>query len=156
MAHSLGKVPSLNDLLTKLDDYFGVVQKLETMNRHLYTIKQGTKEGVTELAVRLCHQIRAIQGKYPGEIPVMEESKIKRAQFLGGLWLEVWAAMAHTKETGVEGKKADYHQLLRIAQQLENEAKANDAPKVMDCASQGVSTRVANVWGRKTYRSIQV
>ena len=44
--------------------------------------------------------------------------------------------MAYTKETSMEGKKADYGQLLRIAQQLENEARANDAPpKVMDWAS---------------------
>ena len=35
--------------------------------------------------------------------------------------------MAYTKETGVDGKRADYSQLLRIAQQLENKAKANKA-----------------------------
>ena len=35
---------------------------------------------------------------------------------------------AYTKETGVDGEKDDYGQLLRIAKQLENEAKANDAP----------------------------
>ena len=50
------------------------------------------------------------------EILVMEESKIKRAQFLGGLWLELQAMMAYTKETGVDGKRADYNQLLRRAQ----------------------------------------
>ena len=77
---------------------------------------------------RLCHQIRAIQGKYPGEIPETKESEIKRAQFLGGLQSDLWAVMAYTKETGVEGKKADYGQLLRIAWQLENKAKANKAP----------------------------
>ena len=55
------------------------------MNRNLYIMKQGTKERVTEFTMRLCHQIRGIQGKYPGEIPVMEESKIKSAQFVGGL-----------------------------------------------------------------------
>ena len=35
--------------------------------------------------------------------------------------------MAYTKENGVDGKRADYGQLLRIAQQLENEVKANEA-----------------------------
>ena len=78
-------MPSLDNLLAKLDDYFRVVEELDAMNQHLYTVKQGTQEGVTEFAIRLCHQIRAIQGKYPGEIPEAEESKIKRAQFLSRL-----------------------------------------------------------------------
>ena len=85
------------------------------MNRHLYTIKQGTQEGVIEFAMGLYYQIRAIQGKYLGEILEMEESEIKRALFLGRLQPELWAVMAYTKETGVDGKKADYSQLLRIA-----------------------------------------
>ena len=42
LIQSLGKVPSLDDLLTKLDDYFRVVEELDAMNRHLHTIKQGT------------------------------------------------------------------------------------------------------------------
>ena len=86
LAHSLKKVPSLDDLLAKLDDYFRVVEELDAMNRHLYTIKEGTQDGVAEFAMRLCCQIRAIQGKYPWEIPEMEESEIKRAWFLGRLW----------------------------------------------------------------------
>ena len=89
LAHSLGKVPPLDDLLAKLDDYFGVVEELDAMNWHLYTIKQGTQEGVTEFAMRLCHHSRAIQGKYPGEILEVEESEIKKAQFLGGLQSEL-------------------------------------------------------------------
>ena len=60
LARSLGKVPSLDDLLAKLNDYFGVVKELDAMNRHLYTIKQGTKEWMTEFAMRLCCQIRDI------------------------------------------------------------------------------------------------
>ena len=39
LAHSLGKVPSLDDLLAKLNDYFRVVEELDAMNWHLYTIK---------------------------------------------------------------------------------------------------------------------
>ena len=122
------------------------------MNRHLYTIKQGTQEGVTEFAMRLCCQIRAIQEKYSGEILEMEESEIKRVQFLGGLKPELQAIMAYTKETGVDGKRADYGQLLRIAQQLENEAKANKATPhsygsglLKKALAHGVSARVTDI-----------
>ena len=62
--------------------------------------------------------------------------------------------MAYTKETGVKRKKADYGQLLRIAQQLENEAKANEAPPhsyglglSKNSPAQGVSAMVTDVWG---------
>ena len=101
LAHGLGKVPPLDDLLAKLDDSFGVVEELDAMNCHLYTIKQGTQEGVTEFAMRLCHHIKAIQGKYLGEILESEESEIKRTWFLSGLQSEIPAVMAYTKETGV-------------------------------------------------------
>ena len=59
--------------------------------------------------------------------------------------------MAYTKETGVEGKKADYGQLLRITWQLENEVKASDAPQSYGSGlskkapAEGVSARVDNV-----------
>ena len=60
--------------------------------------------------------------------------------------------MADTKETRVEGKKADYGQLLRIAQQLENEDKANKAPPcsyglglLKKALALGVSARVTGV-----------
>ena len=56
----------------------------------------------------------------------------------------------------MEGKKADYGQLLRIAQQRENEAKTNDAlPEsyglgfLKKALAQGVSARVADVWGEE-------
>ena len=62
--------------------------------------------------------------------------------------------MAYTKETGVEGKKADYGQLLRIAQQLEIKAKANEAlpcsyglGPLKKALAQGVFTRVTDVQG---------
>ena len=62
--------------------------------------------------------------------------------------------MAYTKETGMEGKKADYGQLLRLVRQLKNEAKAN---KALPCSygsglskkalALGVSARVTDVQG---------
>ena len=85
----------------------------------------------------------------------MEESQIKRTQFLGRLQLELWATMAYAKETGMEGKKADYGQLLRTAWQLEHEAKANGYPQSYGSTfskkalAQGVSARMASVGGEE-------
>ena len=83
----------------------------------------------------------------------MEESEIRRAQFLDGLWPDLWAAMAYTKETGVDEKKADYGQLLRIAQQFKKWGQSQWcspqsyrlglSKKVLP---HGVSARVTDVW----------
>ena len=53
LASCLGEDASLPNILQMLDAHYGMVMMFDTLNKELYSLKQGSRENVAEFAVHL-------------------------------------------------------------------------------------------------------
>ena len=58
LARSLGEEATLNDILQKLDEYYGVVMMFDTLSKALYSLKQGSGENMAKLECPCCSRSR--------------------------------------------------------------------------------------------------
>ena len=68
----------LRELITELDEHFGIISDLDTLWREFYSMKQGTHETVSQFTGRVGYQLMELQTTFPGAIPQCNEEEIKR------------------------------------------------------------------------------
>ena len=68
LARSLDEDATLNDILWKLDEHYGVVMTFDALNKELYSLKQGSSNNVTRFQIHLLKQVQILQSEYPGKI----------------------------------------------------------------------------------------
>ena len=83
----------LRDLITKLDEHFGIIANLDTLWREFYSMKQGTHETVFQFAGRVGYQLMGLQTTFPRAIPQCDEEEIKKGRLCGSLKLHLKSAM---------------------------------------------------------------
>ena len=105
----------LRELITELDEHFGIIADLDTLRREFYSMKQGTHETVSQFAGRVGYQLTELQTTFPGAIPQCDKEEIKKGRLYSGLKLHLKFAMTFCREMANEGKDLTYHQLLKIA-----------------------------------------
>ena len=123
LARSLGKDATLGDVLQTLDEYYGVVMKFNTLNKDLYSLKQGMGENVVEFRVHLSQQVQILQMEYPSRIQQEHVEEVKWDCFYEGLSATYQQMLAHK----VNGENPfTYSELLLAAQKLERWVEARD------------------------------
>ena len=115
LALTFGQGLPLKELITELDEHFGIIADLDMLRREFYSMKQGTHETVSQFARRVGYQLMELQTTFPGAIPQYDEEEIKKGRLYGGLKLHLKSAMTFCREMANEGKDLTYHQLLKIA-----------------------------------------
>ena len=75
----------MRELITELDEHFGIIADLDTLRREFYSMKQGTHETVSQFAGRVGYQLMELQTTFPGAIPQCDEEEIKKGRLYGGL-----------------------------------------------------------------------
>ena len=58
----------LRELITELDEHFGIIADLDTLRREFYSMKQGTHEMVSQFAGRVGYQLMELQTTFPGAL----------------------------------------------------------------------------------------
>ena len=111
----------MRELITELDEHFGIIADLDTLRREFYSMKQGMHETVSQFAGRVGYQLMELQTTFPGAIPQCDEEEIKKGRLYGGLKLHLKCAMTFCREMANEGKDLTYHQLLKIARHTETD-----------------------------------
>ena len=111
----------MRELITELDEHFGIIADLDMLRREFYSMKQGTHETVSQFAGRVGYQLMELQTTFPGAIPQCDEEEIKKGRLHGGLKLHLKSAMTFCREMANEGKDLTYHQLLKIARCTETD-----------------------------------
>ena len=118
LALTFGRGLPLRELITELDEHFGIIADLDTLRREFYSMKQGTHETV---ARRVGYQLMELQTMFPGAIPQCDEEEIKKGRLYSSLKPHFKSAMTFCREMANEGKDLTYHQLLKIAQCTETD-----------------------------------
>ena len=103
LALTFGNGLPLKELITKLDEHFGIIANLNTLQREFYSMKQGTHETVSQFFGRVGYQLMELQATFPGAIPQSNEEEIKKGRLYGGLKPHLKSAMT-CKEMANEGK----------------------------------------------------
>ena len=111
----------MRELITELDEHFGIIADLDMLRRVFYSMKQGMHETVSQFAGRVGYQLMELQTTFPGAIPQCDEEEIKKGRLYGGLKPHLKSAMTFCREMANKGKDLTYHQLLKIARCTETD-----------------------------------
>ena len=121
LALTFGRGLPLRELITELDEHFGIIANLDTLRKEFYSMKQGTHEMVSQFAGRVGYQLMELQTMFPGAIPQYDEEEIKKGRLYGGLKLHLKSAMTFCREMANERRDLTYCQLLKIARYTETD-----------------------------------
>ena len=81
LARRLGKDATLGDILQKLDEHYGIVMIFSTLNKEIYSLKQGSGVNVAKFRVYLSQQAQILQMAYPGRIQPKHVEEMKWHHF---------------------------------------------------------------------------
>ena len=98
LALTFGRGLPLRELITELDEHFGIIADLDTLRREFYFMKQGTHETVSQFAERVGYQLMELQTTFPGAIPQCNEEEIMKGRLYGSLKLHLKSAVTFCRE----------------------------------------------------------
>ena len=116
LTRSLGENATLNDVLQTLDEHYGMVMMFDTLNKELYSLKQGSGENVAKFGVQLSQQVQILQCEYPGRIQQEHIEEMKWDHFYECLNPEYQQMLAHKVD---DEHPIGYSDLLLAAKKLE-------------------------------------
>ena len=119
LALTFGQGLPLRELITELDEHFGIIADLDMLRREFYSMKQGMHE--SRFAGRVGYQLMELQTTFPGAITQCDEEEIKKGRLHGSLKLHLKSAMTFCREMVNEGKDLACCQLLKIARCTETD-----------------------------------
>ena len=122
----------MRELITELDEHFGIIADLDMLRREFYSMIQGMHETVSQFAGRVGYQLMELQTTFPGAIPQCDEEEIKKGRLYGGLKLHLKSAMTFCREMVNEGKDLTYCQLLKIARHTETDYKDKELSRCQE------------------------
>ena len=121
---TLGEDATLGDILLTLDEHYGVMMTFDTLNKELYSLRQGMGENVAKCGVCLSQQVQILQTEYPSRIQREHVEEVKWDHFYEGLSPKNQQMLTHK----VNGESpVTYSELLLAAQKLERQAEARDS-----------------------------
>ena len=72
---------NLCDLISHLDNKFGVVSDEDTLMKELYTIKQGIKESVKRFDTRISYAMMRLAAAFPHAMPAERVDETRKNSF---------------------------------------------------------------------------
>ena len=85
---------NLCELITQLDNNFGVVSDEDTLMKELYTIKQGPKEPMKCFDTWIGYAMRRLAVAFPHAMPAAQAEETRKTHFLSGLHPNLKSALA--------------------------------------------------------------
>ena len=85
---------NLRELITCLNNNFGVVSNEDTLMKKLYTIKQGTKESVKHFDTCISYTMMRLAAAFPHAMPMERAEETRKTRFLSGLHPNLKSALA--------------------------------------------------------------
>ena len=82
------------ELVSKLDEHFGIIADLDTLRCEFHSMKQGTHETASQFTGRVGYHLLELQVTFPEAIAPVDEEKIKKRSLYGGWKPHVKSAMA--------------------------------------------------------------
>ena len=159
LALTFGSGLPLRELITELDEHFGIIADLDTLRREFYSMKQGTHETISQFAGRVGYQLMELQTTFPGAIPQCDKEEIKKERLYGSLKLHLKSAMTFCREMAKEGKDLTYHQLLKIARHTETDYEDKEPSRCQEDRSKthhSSSKPIKDFGGKPAVRKLQV
>ena len=110
---------NLCELITQLDNNFGVVSDEDTLMKELYTIKQGTKESVKHFDTRITYVMMRLAAAFPHAMPAEQAEETRKTRFLSGLCPNLKSTLAW--EMCLDGGRwqMTYEEIKDAARQVE-------------------------------------
>ena len=103
-----------------LDEHYGVVMTFDTLNKELYSLRQGMVENVAAFGVCLSQQVQILP-EYPSRIQQEHVEEEKQDCFYEGLSPKYQQMLAHKVNWE---NPVTYSKLLLATQKLERQAEA--------------------------------
>ena len=85
---------NLHELITCLNNNFGVMSDEDTLMKELYTIKQGTKESVKHFDTHIGYAMMRLAATFPHAMPVEQAEETRKTCFLSRLRPNLKSALA--------------------------------------------------------------
>ena len=85
---------NLCELITQLNNNFGVMSNEDTLMKELYTIKQGTKESVKHFDTHISYMMMRLAAAFPHAMPTEQAEETRKTRFLSRLHPNLKSALA--------------------------------------------------------------
>ena len=85
---------NLHELITQLNNNFGVMPDEDTLMKELYTIKQGTKESVKCFDTQISYAMMKLAAAFPHTMPTKWAEETRKTHFLSRLHPNLKSALA--------------------------------------------------------------
>ena len=128
---------NLHELITCLDNNFGVVSNEDTLMKELYTIKQGTKESVKRFDTHISYVMMRLAAAFPHAMPVEWAEETRKTHFLSGLCPNLKSALAWEMCLDGGGQQMTYKEIKDAARWVEQreDPTMSDDPFVRENAT---------------------
>ena len=120
---------NLCELITHLNNNFGVVSDEDTLMKELYTIKQGTKESVKCFDTHIGYVMMRLAATFPHAMPAEWAEETRKTHFLSGLHPNLKSTLAWEMCLDGGSQQMTYEEIkdaARRVEQREDPTTSND------------------------------
>ena len=120
---------NLHELITHLNNNFGVVSDEDTLMKELYTIKQGTKELVKCFNTHISYAMMRLAAAFPHTMPAEQAEETRKTHFLSRLCPNLKSTLAWEMCLDGGGWQMTYKEIkdaARWVEQREDPTMSND------------------------------
>ena len=145
---------NLCELITHLDNNFGVMSDEDTLMKELYTIKQGTKESVKCFDTHIGYMMMRLATAFPHAMPMEWAEETRKTHFLSGLHPNLKSALAWEMCLDGGGQQMTYEEIKDAARQVEQreDPSMSDDPFVRENATPTLQDGQQD-WGRQPHHN---
>ena len=128
---------NLHELITHLNNNFGVMSDEDTLMKELYTIKQGTKASVKRFDTHIGYVMMRLATAFPHAMPVEWAEETRKTHFLSGLCPNLKSALAWEMCLDGGSWQMTYEEIKDAARQVEQreDPTMSDDPFVRENAT---------------------
>ena len=146
---------NLCELITHLDNNFGVMSDEDTLMKELYTIKQGTKESVKRFDTRIGYVMMRLATAFPHAMPMERAEETRKTRFLSGLHPNLKSALAWEMCLDGGGQQMTYEEIKDAARWVEQreDPTMSDDPFVRENATPTSQDDGQWDWGGQPHRN---
>ena len=146
---------NLRELITRLNNNFGVMSDEDTLMKELYTIKQGTKESVKCFDTRIGYAMMRLAAAFLHAMPAEWAEETRKTHFLSGLCPNLKSALAWEMCLDGGGWQMTYEEIKDAAKQVEQreDPTMSDDPFVRENVTPTLQNNGQWDWGGQLHRN---
>ena len=128
---------NLHELITCLNNNFGVMSNEDTLMKELYTIEQGTKESVKHFNTHIGYVMMRLAADFPHAMPTERAEETRKTHFLSGLHPNLKSTLAWEMCLDGGSRQMTYEEIKDAARWVEQreDPTTSDDPFVRENAT---------------------